>query len=389
MQSDNDKNEIEKLKTIKSELKTVNYNSSELDVNKSISSLLERPKYMDSISKITKISSRAFNYSESISSILERPKYMDSISKITKISSKAFNYSESISSILEKPKYMDSISKIMKISSKAFDYNKSISSILEKPKCMDSISKIMNINSKAFDYNKSISSILEKPKYMDSISKIMKISSKAFDYNVFEEISKIDFNSVHLNTNGTISYLDKTINIEDEIIEPIDEINLDNNDILYEQKLYSLFTKIKIKHPIVIFITLMFLINPFYEYYIDHAKTIIDNKMKEIEISYNTSTEKHKIIKEIKKEISAEVNLNYCKNNNFKKALNEYRFVKVECLNVRTSNSINSRSIYDLRFGEVVKILKKNKNWSLIEYIVDENVVIKGWVYTRYIGEFK
>lgn len=91
--------------------------------------------------------------------------------------------------------------------------------------------------------------------------------------------------------------------------------------------------------------------------------------------------------KNIKKDISKELSNN--KEADKKYLLNTYRFVNCDSLNVRVSNSIKSRSIYSLNMGSVVKIINKQKNWTKIEYKnEDETVIIKRWVFTRYINRF-
>ena len=92
--------------------------------------------------------------------------------------------------------------------------------------------------------------------------------------------------------------------------------------------------------------------------------------------------------KNIKKEVSKE--LSTTKEVDKKYLLNTYRFVNCESLNVRTSNTMKSASIYKIPQGAIVRIINKQKNWTKIEYKnEDETVIIIGWVNTRYISRFK
>lgn len=68
--------------------------------------------------------------------------------------------------------------------------------------------------------------------------------------------------------------------------------------------------------------------------------------------------------------------------------LKEYRFVRVACLNVRLSNSIKSKLVGKLYMGQMVKVIRKKKNWCLMEY-ENGDVLIRGWVFTRYLEKFK
>jgi len=43
-----------------------------------------------------------------------------------------------------------------------------------------------------------------------------------------------------------------------------------------------------------------------------------------------------------------------------------------------------------LEFGQIVKVLHKSRKWTLIEYENDEDeVIIQGWVFSRYVKKFK
>ena len=63
----------------------------------------------------------------------------------------------------------------------------------------------------------------------------------------------------------------------------------------------------------------------------------------------------------------------------------QYRLVKNDKMMVRITNKKNSQSVGQVRFGTVAKVLYKNKSWSLIEYENDNEEIITGWVYTRYL----
>ncbi len=92
--------------------------------------------------------------------------------------------------------------------------------------------------------------------------------------------------------------------------------------------------------------------------------------------------DKNYISKNIKKTVKS-MNLN----DDFYK---EYRFVEADCLNVRSAGSKRSAVVGKLYYGEIVKIVRKNRNWALVEYkSQNEDIVIKGWVFTRYLKGFK
>jgi len=65
------------------------------------------------------------------------------------------------------------------------------------------------------------------------------------------------------------------------------------------------------------------------------------------------------------------------------------RYVIAEKLNVRTGPSKDYDIIYTLKYGDVLKVQSKTKYWTKILYKnVSNDILIEGWVYTRYIEEF-
>ncbi|WP_459481932.1 SH3 domain-containing protein [Clostridium saccharoperbutylacetonicum] len=290
------------------------------------------------------------------------------------------------------------------VSTKIAEMNKSMNKVLGldsqgKSKLYEAfgisskIAEMNNVTNKAL----GIQGLQERSKLYEEVfgvsSKIAQmndIANKALGLGISELFEKIDFGSVEVNEDGTVNYLDTTINFDSDINDTIDVFNTitDENDSV-EKKIYNLFVKIKNKHPIIIGIIIVAIIAPFYQYYIDCGKSIIDSKVKEIQARYETQNDKNKLEKDMKKEISKEWYSNFTQDQNSKQMLNEYRFVTADCLNVRVNSSTDSRVVYKLKFGQVIRLLNKNRNWALIEYSDDESICLQGWVYTRYISEFK
>lgn len=71
--------------------------------------------------------------------------------------------------------------------------------------------------------------------------------------------------------------------------------------------------------------------------------------------------------------------------------LSNYRVVFVErYLNVRIKPKLKSEVIFHLSNGDLVEIVNKQKNWTLIKKYNSENeTVIEGWVNTRYLLKLK
>jgi len=71
-----------------------------------------------------------------------------------------------------------------------------------------------------------------------------------------------------------------------------------------------------------------------------------------------------------------------------KDLLKDYRIVNTYVLEIRAKNKIKSKCLGKLYLGQVVRVVKKNKKWTLIE-LKDEasEVTIRGWVFTRYLNK--
>lgn len=69
--------------------------------------------------------------------------------------------------------------------------------------------------------------------------------------------------------------------------------------------------------------------------------------------------------------------------------LSHYRFVTSKELSVRGSCSVRAPAISILEFGKNVRLLKKHKDWSEIEYFDDESDEVRqGCVLSRYLHKF-
>ncbi|MFC4558388.1 SH3 domain-containing protein [Virgibacillus kekensis] len=66
-----------------------------------------------------------------------------------------------------------------------------------------------------------------------------------------------------------------------------------------------------------------------------------------------------------------------------------YRIVSTDKMIVRITKKKNSDPVGQVNFGTVVEVLYKNKNWTLIEYENENEQIVTGWVYTRYLEKLK
>lgn len=71
-------------------------------------------------------------------------------------------------------------------------------------------------------------------------------------------------------------------------------------------------------------------------------------------------------------------------------ALKQFKFVTMPALKVRAGGRMKSHIVAEAKLGQVVTVVRKDRNWTLVEYI-DRHTedFISGWVLTRYIESFK
>ncbi|ACJ34415.1 SH3 domain-containing protein [Anoxybacillus flavithermus] len=68
--------------------------------------------------------------------------------------------------------------------------------------------------------------------------------------------------------------------------------------------------------------------------------------------------------------------------------LKPLRMVSTSQLPVRQTNKKNTKAIDTLHFGQVVRVIEKRRNWTLVAYQKEDGEVVKGWVLTRYLEKF-
>jgi hypothetical protein len=69
--------------------------------------------------------------------------------------------------------------------------------------------------------------------------------------------------------------------------------------------------------------------------------------------------------------------------------LKNYRFVDAKTLRVRESPSSRSHPVGDLRFGQTVRVLSKQTDFTLVQWSnTDGTAQLQGWVFSRYLRRF-
>lgn len=70
--------------------------------------------------------------------------------------------------------------------------------------------------------------------------------------------------------------------------------------------------------------------------------------------------------------------------------LDSYRLVSREFLDARANPSARSQAFRRLYRGQVVVLIEKRKDWSLVAWSDDESeVAVQGWVFSRYLSKFR
>jgi hypothetical protein len=185
-----------------------------------------------------------------------------------------------------------------------------------------------------------------------------------------------------IGSQAVIAEVDSTLllqelqNMKDEILASINSKTAKIEDQL--EAIYSHI--ISMKNPILIafFVSFIFpiLMNIL-------SSTIYDYKIKPILAAIENPKQQQVIIK---KEVVR--NVKFYLEDPQQRA--KYRIVTTNVLNVRVGKSKASRIIAFTFFGEIVEIIRKEKNWCLIRrYESESETYIQGWVFTRYLEQIR
>jgi hypothetical protein len=175
----------------------------------------------------------------------------------------------------------------------------------------------------------------------------------------------------NINPDGSIVGENVAFNIGDyqSVIESCVERTTPSTRVSLEMRINAILDDAASQHPvlakIIIFILLPIIINIYTSKYFTES----------------TVTNHNFLVKQIKKEVQKKP---------YDRALiNQFRFVSSNTLNVRSKDSTKSKIIGNLYLGDIVQIVEKKKNWSLVKHTdKDAEVIISGWVFTRYIQKF-
>lgn len=121
----------------------------------------------------------------------------------------------------------------------------------------------------------------------------------------------------------------------------------------------------------IFFPLLLWLVSPFFNSYVDfHVKKSLESA---------SNQEASKLVKEAARETVGDLRL-----------LREYRFVASKTLSVMSSPKSKSQVLGQLRFGQTVHVLEKERDFTLVVWrSEDGDAELKGWVFSRYLKRFQ
>ena len=252
---------------------------------------------------------------------------------------------------------------------------------------------------KMIENSNAIQNALQSVSLHSSVMNSFKDLNLGIDLNILKTMQGLTINisgveAAIQNNLRLFKEIDWTEIIEPEDLEKFDiENTLDgvivdiNDGISLQQRVMVFVDKLKSKYPLIFMIFMMFVCSPIQSAIDDAVLGAI--KGTTIPIIEQAKTTDYKVIKKnIKIEVNNTLNINIESKDVRDELLKVYGYVSTDSLIMRQSNKVRSRAVHTLKFGQVIKIIHKDRNWTLVEYESDEDV-IRGWVFTRYISKFK
>ena len=252
---------------------------------------------------------------------------------------------------------------------------------------------------KMIENSNAIQNALQSVSLHSSVMNSFKDLNLGIDLNILKTMQGLTINisgveAAIQNNLRLFKEIDWTEIIEPEDLEEFDiENTLDgvivdiNDGISLQQRVMVFVDKLKSKYPLIFMIFMMFVCSPIQSAIDDAVLGAI--KGTTIPIIEQAKTTDYKVIKKnIKIEVNNTLNINIESKDVRDELLKVYGYVSTDSLIMRQSNKVRSRAVHILKFGQVIKVIHKDRNWTLVEYESDEDV-IRGWVFTRYISKFK
>lgn len=178
--------------------------------------------------------------------------------------------------------------------------------------------------------------------------------------------------SVFINSDGSFSVSGETVNVE-SVKKSIQDISAEyENTIDFLDHLFKWLEKLSAPARFVI----INLVLPYFLSIVANLTTPIYDEWWREFTDIDKRVAKKEIVREASEIYSPE-------------DLESYRFVYTAILYVRNSGNTKAEIVDELYLGKTVRIIKKSKRWSLIEYKdADSTDNKQGWVFSRYLQRF-
>ncbi len=258
---------------------------------------------------------------------------------------------------------------------------------------LSSLSQSTKSYQKMIDSIGDISAILKYQDVIKSNSLVADMLKDMIPSRINQNLSSLKLNSLMesvairendyyeiIHTKSTVEFDEVTILEELTIMKEEVANSLNSNTVQIEEFIEKVQVFIVAqKNPYIasFFLSVIFtiILNLMSSTIYDNLKPNIDNLINSKQYQYSM---KKKITKSINQNISNP------------KIKVKFRIVKADVLNIRYAKSIKSKVISNLNFGEVVEIVRKEKNWCLIKrYDSESEISIQGWVSTRYLARIR
>ena len=260
------------------------------------------------------------------------------------------------------------------------------------------ISELMG-SSSVIEATNNLQRVLKSASLQMNLSSTTQQLNLGFDPRMFETIQSLSIDTSAIanaiqNNLKILKGVDWSSIIDDEDFEDFNiENSLDgavidlNDGVSFQEQIAEFINRFKTKNPVLVILIVMFVFSPVQAAINDAMRNLV--KGVTTPIVEQAQTNDYKVIeKNMKTEVNNTLIINVESKDVRDEFMKIYGYVSTDKLIMRQTNKVKSRALYTLEFGQVVKIIHKDRNWTLVEYESDEDT-IQGWVFTRYISKFK